>query len=36
MLVDLSNRSGQYDIDEVSRHELRSRFWRLVDQVKLV
>jgi uncharacterized LabA/DUF88 family protein len=36
MLVDLSNRSGHYDIDEVSRHELRSRFWQLVDQVKLV
>ena len=36
MLVDLSNRSGQYDIDEVSRYELRGRFWQLVDQVKLV
>lgn len=36
MLVDLSNRSGQYDIDEVSRYELRGRFWQLVDQVRLV
>ena len=36
MLVDLSNRSGQYDIDELSRYELRGRFWQLVDQVKLV
>jgi uncharacterized LabA/DUF88 family protein len=35
MLVDLSNRSGHYDIDEGSRHELRSRFWHLVDQIRL-
>lgn len=35
MLVDLSNRSGVYDVDEHSRHELRNRFWQLVDQVRL-
>ncbi|MFN2321258.1 MAG: NYN domain-containing protein [Dermatophilaceae bacterium] len=35
MLVDLSNRSGHYDVDENSRHELRNRFWQLVDQVRL-
>lgn len=35
MLVDLSARSGQYDIDEESRYELRHRFWRLIDQIKL-
>ena len=35
MLVDLSNRSGHYDVDEHSRHELRNRFWELVDQVRL-
>ena len=35
MLVDLSNRSGHYDVDEHSRHELRARFWELVDQVRL-
>lgn len=35
LLMDLSTRSDHYDIDEQSRHELRNRFWRLVDQVKL-
>ena len=35
LLMDLSNRSDQYDIDEVSRHDLRNRFWQLLDQVKL-
>lgn len=35
LLMDLSTRSDHYDIDELSRHELRNRFWRLVDQVKL-
>ena len=35
MLVDLSNRSGHYDVDEHSRHELRARFWELLDQVRL-
>lgn len=35
LLMDLSTRSDHYDIDEVSRHELRNRFWRMVDQVKL-
>lgn len=35
LLVDLSNRSGHYDVDEASRHELRNRFWQLVDQVRL-
>lgn len=35
LLMDLSNRSEQYDIDEASRHDLRARFWQILDQVKL-
>ena len=35
MLVDLSNRSGDYDVDEHSRRALRNRFWELVGQVRL-
>lgn len=35
LLMDLSTQSEQYDIDEHARHELRERFWRVVDQVKL-
>lgn len=36
LLTDLSTKSEQYDIDEVTRHELRNRFWRVLDQVKLI
>ncbi|TWP38571.1 NYN domain-containing protein [Leekyejoonella antrihumi] len=31
LLVDMSNRLGVYDIDEVTRHELRARFWEQLD-----
>lgn len=35
LLMDLSTRTDHYDIDEDARHELRHRFWQLIDQVKL-
>jgi uncharacterized LabA/DUF88 family protein len=35
LLVDLSAASGSYDIDEQSRHAIRERFWRLVEQVQV-
>lgn len=31
MLVDLSDRIGVYDLDEATRHELRARFWEVLD-----
>lgn len=33
LLLDLSARLGQYDLEEHSRHELRARFWEVVDEV---
>lgn len=31
MLVDMSDRLGTYDIDEPTRHELRARFWEVLE-----
>ncbi len=35
LLVDLSNRSGVYDIPDDARYALRDRFWTLVDKIRL-
>ena len=33
LLLDLSSRSGVYDIDDASRHELRDQFWWHVQRL---
>lgn len=35
LLLDLSARTGSYDIDDPSRHELRERFWGHVKRLKM-
>jgi len=35
LLLDLSSRSGVNDIDDPTRHDLRDRFWELIDRVRL-
>lgn len=35
LLLDLSSRSGIYDIDDIARHELRDRFWMHVKRLKM-
>ena len=35
LLLDLSSRSGVYDIDDQSRHALRDRFWAQVKRLKM-
>lgn len=35
LLMDLATRSDHYDLAEGARHELRNRFWELIDQVRL-
>lgn len=35
LLVDLSARAGVYDIPDAARHDLRERFWAVVDKVRL-
>ncbi|KGN30068.1 hypothetical protein N802_09895 [Knoellia sinensis KCTC 19936] len=35
LLLDLSGRTGVYDIDDASRHEVRDRFWYHVARVRL-
>lgn len=35
LLVDLSNRSGVYDIPDAARYALRERFWALIERAKL-
>ncbi len=35
LLVDLTSRTGSYDVDEASRHALRARFWAVTGQLRL-
>ena len=35
LLVDLSSRSGVYDIPDAARYALRERFWALIDKAKV-
>ncbi|MFW5470705.1 NYN domain-containing protein [Knoellia sp. CPCC 206435] len=35
LLLDLSSRSGAYDIDDTARHQVRERFWHHVGRVRL-
>ncbi|CAN7248264.1 NYN domain-containing protein [Knoellia sp. LjRoot47] len=35
LLLDLSSRSGAYDIDDAARHGVRERFWHHVDRIRL-
>ena len=35
LLLDLSSRSGVYDIDDESRHALRETFWGWINRLKL-
>jgi hypothetical protein len=35
LLLDLSSRSGAYDIDDTGRHQVRERFWHHVGRIRL-